>query len=620
MASTFAGLDIGKTGLYAYQAALDTTAHNVSNAETDGYSRQQVEQSANKALRVSPNYGMQGTGVNVNGINQIRNEYYDVKYRDVSQLSGKYTTASYYMTELESYFNEIQLEGFTTSFDNFFETLQELSKNPSSSTVRTEVTNYAVSLSKYINELSYNLTSIQEEANFDIKTACDRINSLAEQIAGLNRQINTLEVNEGIKANDLRDARNQLVDELSQFGSVTVKEVSVSREVGINRYMVYFDNKPLVETYDYNGLVCIPKKDKINLNDADGLYDIYWTNGQRFHVESNTLGGVLQSLIEIRDGNNKDNLSGTAIGSAGDTEVVLTDTNINNMNRLNLPESGLITIASKEYSYNGYQVNVNDEGQYEYTFYLTSELATDSEISKGVVGRSVDYKGIPYYQAQLNEFVRVFSKKFNDLHKQGVDLNGNFGMDFFNGTDSVTGENFTFIDFDTQIEQEEEYEFSYKDHTYNRINAANFSLTKAIELDVSLIACSDPDVSEEETEESEEDLESGGINNGVENQKIIQLLMALKEDITMFKQGKPEAFLHTIITEIGVDTNKAKNFQENEEYILKSVENQRLSVMGVDIDEEAMNLVKYQNAYNLNCKVITVMDQIYDKLINYMGA
>ncbi|HPU63710.1 MAG TPA: flagellar basal body protein, partial [Mobilitalea sp.] len=166
MASTFFGLNIGKTGLYAYKAALDVTAHNIANAETEGYSRQVMGIQAGKALRMNSTYGMAGTGVTVTGVEQLRDEYYDLKFRKNNTIFGEYAAKSHYMTEIENYFNEVTLEGFTTSFDSLYKSLQELSNNPSSLTARTQVINYGKSMTEYFNSLSTNLKKIQEECNF----------------------------------------------------------------------------------------------------------------------------------------------------------------------------------------------------------------------------------------------------------------------------------------------------------------------------------------------------------------------------------------------------------------------------------------------------------------------
>ena len=113
---------------------------------------------------------------------------------------------------------------------------------------------------------------------------------------------------------------------------------------------------------------------------------------------------------------------------------------------------------------------------------------------------------------------------------------------------------------------------------------------------------------------------SSDITNGVGNYDIAEKLLALKADTTMFKQGKPAAFLQTLVAEVGIDTKSAKNFAESQQDLVNSIDNQRLSVGGVDTEEEAMNLMRYQQSYNLSAKVISVMNEIYDKLINYMGV
>jgi len=88
----------------------------------------------------------------------------------------------------------------------------------------------------------------------------------------------------------------------------------------------------------------------------------------------------------------------------------------------------------------------------------------------------------------------------------------------------------------------------------------------------------------------------------------------------MFRQGTPDSYLQSLVSEVGIDSRMSAQFRQNQEDILTSVTNQRLSVSGVDQDEEAMNLVRFQSAYNLSSKVISVMDQVYDKLINYLGV
>ena len=120
MASTFLGLTIAYTGLQAAQASINTTAHNVSNVSTTGYSRQKVTLEADKALNTNPSYGTIGSGVVVTGVEQIRDSYYDVKFRNNQTNYGEYDVKENYMTQLEDYLNEFKLDGFTTEYTNFF--------------------------------------------------------------------------------------------------------------------------------------------------------------------------------------------------------------------------------------------------------------------------------------------------------------------------------------------------------------------------------------------------------------------------------------------------------------------------------------------------------------------
>lgn len=618
MASTFFGLNIGKTGLYAYQAALDTTSHNISNAETEGYSRQIMGQKASKAISVNSTYGMAGTGVEVTGVKQQRDAYYDEKYWKAKSMYGDYSSKSYYMTEIENYFNDISVDGFTTTYNKLNDSLKELQKNPSSLTVRTQVTNYAKSLTDYFNSVSQDMKSIQEECNFEIRNQVSQINSTADQIAAITQQINTLEINGG-PANDLRDQRALLVDQLSKIANVTVTEKKVGDYVGVTSYVVRMNGSTLVDGNQSYELSVVPRTNKINQNDIDGLYDIVWENGQSFNTNNDNLGGSLHALFQMRDGNNQYNLKGTTSVNSGDTFVTVTDANINSVEKLNIPETGVITIGNREYEYTGFEAAQDENtGGLQYTFQLKDEVSADASDETVAIGQSIDYKGIPYYMAKLNEFVRTYAKAFNQIERNGVDLNGNAGQDFFTATSKVTGREYSFgplkssddydyYDFNTFNSQTGSY---YQDITddgpfygsYYFMTASNFTVNSDVISDPNSMTTTTSNV------------------NGNENNDIVDDLIALQENKSMFDTGAPAGFFQTMIAEIGIDADKATSFSDSQDNILKAIDNQRLAISGVDVDEEAMNLIRYQNAYSLSAKVITTMNQIYDKLINEMGV
>lgn len=627
MPSTFFGLSIGKSGLYASQASINTTAHNVSNATTEGYSRQAVTQQASKPLSLYSTAGMAGTGVDVTDIQRVRNVYYDEKYRNCNTSCGNYDTKQYYMSSIEGYFSEVNSDGVTASYTDFCMALKNLKNNVSDSTVRTEVAQYASNFTEYINHLAQSLQTVQKEANGDIKTTTERINSIAAQIATLNKQINTLELRCGT-ANDLRDQRDLLIDELSQYANITVTEIARGDDITtLNEFIVKLDGKTLVDTYKYNTLITTSVEQSVNQNDVEGLYEVTWSDGQEFNSASSTLGGKLQALFEVRDGNNKANFTGTAEeGNQGDTTLKVVNTSCNNIAKLNIPEQdGIIKVGNKIYYYDSFKVDINEDGEYEYTFEGIKDekgnegLKYDSADKEVSIGSSVNYKGVPYYQAQLNEYVRTYASRFNTLHNSGEDLKGNKGVDFFNGTCAVTGGNYilredlknedgTYTGFSSIIETDEDDNIVYEEDgtsvagTYYNLTALNFSVSETILDDVQRIACAQE------------------IDNGVDECDILDKLIDLQDDKDMFKEGTPAEFLQSFTANIAIDTEQAKLFSQSQDNILASIDNQRMEISSVDEDEEALNLVKYQNVYNLSCKVVSVMDEIYDKLINGTGA
>ncbi len=603
MGSTFLGLTIGYSGLSAYQTAMNTTANNISNVETKGYSRQEVTRVASEALRSYTAYGMVGTGVAATNIAQLRDFYYDVKYWNNNALKGESTMKSYYMKQVESYYYyKEENNGINYMLSRMSTALEDLLINPSDIATRNTFINNAQGLAEQINEYAIALERMQLDCNDQIGIAVDTVNSIARQIAVLNQQINTVELT-GVTANSLRDQRALLVDELSVLGSVEIEEGPIpSRmkdsygdyiETGATTYRVTFGGQTLVEDLSYNELKVVPRTEKLNQSDADGLYDIVWTNEQEFNMCNNNLGGTLQGLIQMRDGNNEENLQGKIVSVNADTDVIVIkphmDTDIQTMI---LPEKGKLTLNYHVYPYDSFSY---DETTGQYTFHLSKDLTDDYawriDGFEGHVGNTVDYLGIPYYMSQLNEFARCYAKAYNEIHAQGEDLNGNQAGLFFTGED-LQGNEFKFTDGEGAATGTD---------TYYRITAKNFKVVEALMKDPALLSTSK--------------------DMGVDVEKT-DILQALKdfEKKPIISQFTPSEFFETMLSDLSVATKAAETATTNYETISATIDNQRLSISGVDEDDEALDLIKFQNAYNLSSKVISVLNEMYNKLINETGV
>ena len=433
MGSTFFGLTIASSGLRAANAALNTTGNNISNVQTAGYSRQEVKTEAANALRVFATYGCAGAGVETLAIERVRDLFYDHKYWDNETKLGEYDAKLYYCNMIQEYLKDDNKTGFKTLFNQIGVTLQEITKNASSTDVKAEFLGAAKALTDYFNNLYGDLRDLQSDVNDEIKIRVDQINSIAQDIATVNKQINTIEMT-GSKANELRDKRDLLLDELSALVDVQTQELPILDQEGnptaAHRYMVKIaGGQTLVDMDDYKTLICVARSDeeKVNQSDVDGLYDVMWSNGIPFSLYNASMGGELRGLIEMRDGNNGEYFKGSVSSvsyykSFSMATIKTTEDHLRNMTKCNLSDTGgVINIGNQLFYYTSWEYNGNGE----YTFTIDNQksdqpLTAAKTWTEATIGGEVNYQGVPYYMKQMNEWVREFTKKVNDIFKEGL--------------------------------------------------------------------------------------------------------------------------------------------------------------------------------------------------------
>ncbi len=655
MSSQFFGLNIAYSGLLAANANLNTTANNISNVQTEGYSRQAVDTQAAFPIRTFEAYGCAGAGVDTLSVERIRDGFYDQKYWNNNSKLGEYNMKQYYMREFEDYFYDTGTNGgFAQIYDKLMITaLEEIMKDPGSSNAKSQFVGFAGQLTDYFNQVSGNIQNIQKDVNSEIKVKIDDINSIAGEIATLNEQITTIEMG-GQKANELRDRRDLLVDRLSEIVDVKTEEFPVydkndmTRETGAYRFVVKIaGGQPLVDANEHNDLVCVAREDyeKVNMTDVNGLYDVYWENGEKFRLSNASLGGELRGLIEIRDGNNGEYFNGTVTetavngytdseGGLHDTVTVqvkdefLTDLNKNNMS----DQGGIINLGNTEYYYDSWSYNVDIDAAgnatYTYKFVLSNDTelngrhVTNDRVGKPAkIGENIDYEGVPYYMGQLNEWVRTFAQKFNDILKKGDD---NTGTIMFTGNMKTEDDQYLYPEqnadgwrndtllraYNSRNPQERESTWGQSvsvdvsDDSYYKLTAENFSILTAMVNDPTLMT---------------NKFKKG---DGVEQNDLIESLknMTGEKDPLSFRGSNPSAFLEGVLSDVALNAASANTGVASYESVQQAIGNVRLSVSGVDEDEEAVNLVKFQNAYNLSSKMISVFQEIYRRLILETGV
>lgn len=227
-------LYIGTSGLQTGQNALNTTAHNLTNVDTTGYTRQQTLLATKNYVTLAKNPSgisdeQYGLGVNFSAVRQVRDYFLDKTYRKESGRSMFYEVTTEALYEVETLLGEMNGEDFQTSLTNLWTSVQELAKDPSSSVTQGLLVQRSAEFLERASLVYEDLCSYQDSLNLRVKETVDKINKYGKQILELNDQIAMIECSGVEHANDLRDTRNQILDELGELCKMSYSEDSVGR-------------------------------------------------------------------------------------------------------------------------------------------------------------------------------------------------------------------------------------------------------------------------------------------------------------------------------------------------------------------------------------------------------
>lgn len=642
MPSQFFGLNIAYSGLLNSNAGLNATANNISNAETEGYSRQEVKSGAAESLRVWTTYGCVGAGVETLAIERIHDDFYDSKYWANNTKAGEYSMKDYYMKQIEDYFrDDSTLQGFTTVFNQLMNTLAEVQKNPANVSTKSQFIGFASNLCEYFNSMAADMEQVQKDVNSEIKLKVDEINSLASEIATLNKQINVIELT-GAKANELRDKRTMLMDQLSSIVSVDVNEYAITdtndpdRETGASAYIVRIaGGQLLVDTNDYFNLQCVARssEEKVNQSDIDGLYDVYWVTdintgaiGDEFNLYNKSLGGELEGLIQLRDGNNAENFHGKIVNIGGDTttdsaghtirevKIEVDSPYLKDLDKTTLSDSGgVITLGNREYYYDDWSYELDTTKEPSVCTYTLKIDETKSEASvpamyngrEANIGYAINYQGVPYYQQQLNEWCRIYANAFNEILLEGYTSDGADGTILYTANYATDAKQHEFKQsYKKDPDEDGIYTCNRADDSYYWMTAKNFSVLTALANDATMLA-------------TKIDKAAGSDEYGTVERLI---KMASDKDVASYRGAATQEFLTCLLSDVALNAKNATVFHNNYTNIGDTINNQRISISGVDNDDEAVNLLKYQNAYTMASKMIQTLTEIYDRLILETGV
>lgn len=590
----FGSLYTGVSGLRTSQNSLNTTAHNLANVGTNGYVRQQVVQADSSYIKwgVTRHSTLQyGLGVDISTVRQVRDSFLDNSYRKELGRQGFYDAQYETVSELESMFGELEGVTFQSSMDGFWSSIQELAKEPDSIVARAAVIQTSVSFLEHAENISKQLKDYQVNLNTQIKNNVDRVNQIASEIDALNKQISYYESGGIEKANDLRDYRNNLLDELGKIMSITYKENSN------NVVTVMAEGVPLV-TEDYAN-----KMGTVKVNSTSDMIKPVWPfldNTDVFNLdkapstERDTDVGSLKGLILSRG----DGISNyTDIPIKGENE---SDESFNNRVAKFNNTVGASVIMSMQAQFDqlihGVVTKIND---------LLSpnkevEVATDQVITLSD-GSTLTLKA--------GESLTVLD---TDNAPVGMDEDNTMGEALFNRKSVARyGEEITVM-----IKDKDGNDVPTKVRIYNKENPDdNYSLFTLGEIEVN------PEIM---NNYSKIPLNSNNGTDGFDIKTAEALANAWKEPFAALSPNTLTVstfkdYYTALIGDLATRGEQLNNMGENQEAMANNINNQRQQVMGVSSDEELTNLIKYQHAYNASSRYITVVDSMLEHLISRLG-
>ena len=565
MGNGFGSLYIGASGLQNAQYALNTTANNLANVNTTGYVRQQVrfaDKNYNKLKDPNKNVNMQqyGLGVSIGDVVHARDIFLDKYYRQENGRKGFYTSFYEITDYVQDLFQELNGEQFKQSVSDLHQAFQELEPNMDNSTKQNLVLEKADLLLSRTKSLYDDMKSYQSNINEQIKDDVDRVNKIGNRIYELNLQIQKVEAGGQETAMTLRDERDNLLDELGGYGSVSIKEDATGFTY------VDFESTPFIDDNKcYNiGL----QEDK-----ETGFYTPYWT--QLSDVDK-------QQYVRVFKKN----------------EVISTDLNT---------DVGSIKakLLARGDGYGTYQ-DLESEEAYDRISGCTM-METEAQVSAllhNIVtkindaycpNKTVD-TDVTYIDADGNQ-VSLKGKKVLDAANCAVGEDGQLpprelftrvGMDRYT---KVTGD-----DGNTYYVYNEEDE---NDPT-TLYSLNNISINKELRKQITLMPYKN---------QNGTDYPLGEKLMSLWNDKEMTLNPYDKKPCTF------EGYYDKLIGQIGNDGSTFQSASETLTGALSSIDNQRQQTMGVSSDEELTHMIKFQSAYNASSRFMTVISQMTELIV-----
>ena len=556
MSSIYDILSIGKRGMMAQQAAVQVTAHNIANVNTEGYSRQEVI--FEEGIPLNSNPGQTGTGVNAADIQRRYDSFIEEQLTDSKETLGNFGVQVSAFSKIEDLFNDSMGTDINKLLGQFFNSMQDLSANPAGTPERVTVLSRGDALTDAINNIYSSLNQLQKDMNSQVSQTVNEINSITAQIASLNVDIRQAEIT-GQNANDSRDMRGRILNDLAE-------------KIDIQ----YFEDDTGQITVIGGGLATLVEKGNswtldIETNtDNYGYYNIIYSPDESnvTNLTDRISNGRLKGLLTIRDTETSDAMDEL------DRLAAAIASEINQIHRTGYGLDGSTGINLFTPSFETGDVLSEDVG---------AITAMSTNTGTGSVSATIDDPSA----LTFNDYEITFS-------------GGNYT--FLNKSTNASStaayadpSNFTFEGLSVNISgsfgEGDTYIISAHKNTAKNLQVA-------IDMrDTARIAAA-----------------TASTDNRGDNRNVLALVQ-IQDALTIDGTSSFGSYYGSIVGRIGVNSQYINSQYSAQEFSSEQLHNMRESVSGVSIDEEMANLMKFQHAYQASARLITIGDELLETLM-----
>ena len=622
MASAFAGIELGKRSIMAHTQQIQTAGHNISNADTEGYTRQRVQVKTFEPLyrpdlSRAETPGQIGQGTTIESISRLRDEMLDQRITAQSNQESYWATREQYYSMIEQIYNEPNDISVRTNMDKFWQSWQELSVYPESKAARQAVVTRSETLAQSISQRFNSLSGVGTLLNGDIESTVKQINDYAKQIADINGEIVRSKAM-GDNPNDLMDRRDLLVEKLSALANIT------SDQRDSDEFMVHIEGQVLVQGSTARSF------DLVANTDNNGYDTVVWKDTG---LEADVKYGKLGALIELRDSDIRNEIQSLNTMAMNFTDLV------NDVHRAGVGannETGLdffvqhpfVTDVKGNYDRNG---DGTVDSSYVFCFTGTNVLNPQDKTGLDGVMTFSGAQGnitVPYY---ANDTIETVIARINDSQgevKAYLDRNSRLVL---KATTAASMENPDFVIRHVEDSglflagysgilngsgAENAYDFARADavdslagsySTSPVMNPAEYiSLNEKIKNDPASVAAGFPNA-------------QGRAVIG-DARAAVEIASIRNTDVMIGTSRTFDDYFAESVTNAGLKGEQAENMLLSQNAIMNDLRDLRDSISGVNIDEELADIIKFQHGYNAAAKYVSVIDEMLDTIINRLGV